>query len=45
MGVKRGRINRPEAEEIARQITQSTNEDAWFGYDPGDGRVQGTPQA
>ena len=45
MGVKNGRINRPEAENIARQITKETQEDRWFGYEPGDNYGQGTPLA
>lgn len=43
MGVKNGKINRPEAESIARQITNKTQEESWFGYEAGDDYGQGTP--
>lgn len=46
MGVKNGRINRPEAESIARQITnKNLEEERWFGYESGDDNGQGTPMA
>ncbi|MEW6065480.1 MAG: hypothetical protein ACOY3U_02225 [Bacillota bacterium] len=43
MAKTRGTINRPEAEKIARQITQETREERFFGYEPEDDYAQGIP--
>lgn len=45
MAKNKGTINRPEAKEIARQITEATQEERLYGYDPGDKYAQGTPMA